>query len=98
MSMGKIIKQLEKEILRQREEEQRIRNEIAAVTSFEFAQQAANALDPTKQRFGFEEYLILLGDLKMLLYAGMPDKLALESVQCGCGAETILKAWRLSKV
>lgn len=35
-----IIKQFEKEVLRQREDEQRILNEIAAVVSFDFAQQA----------------------------------------------------------
>lgn len=41
MAMTEIIKQLEKEILQQREDEQRILNEIAAVVSLDFAQRAA---------------------------------------------------------
>lgn len=98
MAMTEIIKQLEKEILQQREDEQRILNEIAAVVSFDFAQQAAGALDPRKHFYGFEAYLILLDNLKVLLYAGMPDNLALESAQCGYDAKTILTMWRLSKV
>lgn len=98
MAMTEIIKQLEKEILQQREDEQRILNEITAVASLEFAEQAAGALDPKKHLYGFEAYLILLDNLKVLLYAGMPDSLALESVQCGYDAETILAIWRLSKV
>ena len=40
MAMTEIIKQLEKEILQQREDEQRILNEIAAVVSLDFAQRA----------------------------------------------------------
>lgn len=98
MSMETIIRQLEKEVLQQREDEQRILNEIAAVSSLDFAEQAAGALDPRKHLYGFEAYLILLYNLKDLLYAGMPDSLALESVQCGYDAETILTMWRLSKV
>lgn len=98
MAMTEIIKQLEKEILQQREDEQRILNEIAAVASLDFAQRAASVLEPKKHFYGFEAYLILLDNLKVLLYAGMPDDLALESVQCGYDAETILAMWRLSKV
>lgn len=98
MSMETIIRQLEKEVLQQWEDEQRILNEIAAVASLEFAERAAGALDPKKHLYGFEAYLILLDNLKVLLYAGMPDSLALESVQCGYDAETILAIWRLSKV
>ena len=98
MSMETIIRQLEKEVLQQWEDEQRILNEIAAVASLEFAERAAGALDPKKHLYGFEAYLILLDNLKALLYVGMSDSLALESVQCGYDAETILGIRRLSKV
>ena len=98
MAMTEIIKQLEKEILQQRADEQRILSEIAAVASLDFAQRAAGVLDPKKHSYGFEAYLILLDNLEVMLYAGMPDDLALESVQCGYDAETILAMWRLSKV
>lgn len=98
MSMETIIRQLEKEVLQQWEDEQRILNEIAAVASLEFAERAAGALDPKKHLYGFEAYLILLDNLKALLYVGMSDSLALESVQCGYDAETILAILRLSKV
>lgn len=91
------IKQLEKEILQQREEEQRILNETAAAVSLEFAQQAAGVLDSRKHSYGFEAYLILLDNLNILLHAGMPDSLALDSVQSGYDTKTILSMWRLSK-
>ena len=97
MAMTEIIRQLEKEILQQREDEQRILNEIAAVVSLDFAQRAAGVLDPRKHFYSFEAYLILLDNLKVLLYAGMPDDLALESAQCGYDTEKILAIWRLSK-
>lgn len=98
MAMTEIIRQLEKEILQQRADEQQLKNEIAAVASLDFAERAAGVLDPKKHFYGFEAYLILLDNLEVLLYAGMPDDLALESVQCGYDAETILAMWRLSKV
>ena len=97
MAMTEIIRQLEKEILQQRADEQQLKNEIAAVASLEFAERAAGALDPKKHLYGFEAYLILLDNLKVLLYAGMPDDLALESAQCGYDTEKILAIWRLSK-
>lgn len=98
MAMTEIIKWLEKEVSQQRKDEQRILNEIAAAVSLDFAQRAAGVLDPRKHFYSFEAYLILLDNLKELLYAGMPDDLALESVQCGYDAETILAIWRLPKV
>ncbi len=97
MAMTEIIKQLEKEILQQREDEQRILNEIAAVVSFDFAQQAAGALDPKKHLYSFEGYLSLLQMLKTVLYAGMPPNDALDAVQTGWSAEKILEIWRYSQ-
>lgn len=97
MSMSEVIKQLEKEILQQREDERRILDEIAAVASLDFSERAAGILDPKKHLYGFEAYLILLDNLKALLCAGMPESLALESVQCGYGVERILKLWRLQE-
>ena len=41
MAMTEIIKQLEKEILQQRTDEQQLKNEIAVVTTLEFAERAA---------------------------------------------------------
>ena len=97
MSMSEVIKQLEKEILQQREDERRILDEIAAVASLDFSERAAGILDPKKHLYGFEAYLILLDNLKVLLCAGMPESLALESVQCGYGVEKILELWRLQE-
>ena len=72
MAMTEIIKQLEKEILQQREDEQRILNEIAAVASLDFAQRAAGVLDPKKHFYGFEAYLILLDNLEVLFMRVCP--------------------------
>lgn len=94
MAMTEIIKQLEKEFLQQREDEQRILNEIAAVTTLEFAERAAGALDPKKHLYGFEGYLSLLQMLQTVLYAGMPPDDALDAVQTGWSVAKILEAWR----
>lgn len=94
MAMIEIIKQLEKEFLQQRGDEQRILNEIAVVTTLEFAERAAGALDPKKHLYGFEGYLSLLQMLKTVLLAGMPPDDALDAVQTGWGAEKILELWR----
>lgn len=97
MAMTEIIKQLEKEILQQREDEQRILNEIAAVTTLEFAERAAGVLDPKKHLYSFEGYPSLLQMLKTVLYAGMPPDDALDAVQTGWSAEKILEIWRFTQ-
>lgn len=96
MAMAEIIRQIEKEVLQRREEEQRLKDEIAEAASWEFAEQAADELDPRKHRYGFQAYLTLLGSLKTLLCAGMPESMALESVQCGYDTGTILEIWKSS--
>ena len=97
MAMTEIIKQLEKELLRQKTDEQQLKNEIAAGVSLDFAEQAANTLDPKKHLYGFEGYLSLLQMLKTVLYAGMPPNDALDAVQTGWSAEKILEIWRYSQ-
>lgn len=97
MAMTEIIKQLEKEILQQRTDEQQLKNEIAVVASLEFAERAAGTLDPKKHLYGFEGYLSLLQMLKTVLYAGMLPDDALDAVQTGWSAEKILELWWYSQ-
>lgn len=97
MAMTEIIRQLEKEFLRQRADEQQLKNEIAMVASLDFAEQATNALDPKKHLYGFEGYLSLLQMLKTVLYEGMSPDDALDAVQTGWSAEKNLELWRYSK-
>lgn len=97
MSMETIIRQLEKEILQQRTDEQQLKNEIAAVTSLEFTERAAGELNPMKHLYSFEGYLSLLQMLKAVLYAGMPPNVALDAVQTGWSAEKILEIWRFTQ-
>lgn len=97
MAMTEIIKQLEKEILQQRADEQQLKNEIAAVASLEFAERAAGELDPKKHLYSFEGYLSLLQMLKTVLCEGMPPDDALDAVQTGWSSEKILELWRYSQ-
>ncbi len=97
MAMTEIIKQFEKEILQQRTDEQQLKNEIAVVTTLEFAEQAAGALEPGKHLYSFEGYLSLLQKLKTVLYAGMPPGDALDAVQTGWSAEKILEIWKYTQ-
>ena len=97
MNITKYMNQIGKEIRQQREDEQRILNEVAAVASLEFAERAAGVLDPRKYLYGFETYLSLLQNLLETLLAGMPPDDALDAVQTGWSAERILAIWRLSE-
>ena len=84
-----------KQVLNQRAQEQETLCKLAAITSFEFAEQAAEILDPKKHSYSFTTYLVLLENLVKVIDAGMPNCLALELVQTGYSAEVILSFWRL---
>lgn len=94
MSMAEVIKQMEKEVRKQKEDERRLLNEIAKAGTVEFAQRAAGALDPKKHLYSLEGYLSLLQILETLLLAGMLPDDALDAVQTGWSAEKILETWR----
>lgn len=67
--------------------------EIALLSSVEFAEQAADILNQRKHCYGFTGYLRLLKDLVELLTWGIPQNYALESVQTGLTTEIILQIW-----
>jgi hypothetical protein len=94
LSITEIIKSLQKEIGQQRQQEREILGEIAAVETMEFAERAAKELDPTTHAYSFEAYLTLLENLRVLLSAGMPPDLALDSVQAGWDIDKLLYFWR----
>ena len=96
MSVSALVAELEQEIKERRQQEQSTLQIIAAITSPEFAEQAADTLDSKKHAYSFEAYLVLLGRLKELISAGMPNCLALDAVQTCETAETIINAWRLA--
>lgn len=96
MSLTALVAELEREVREWRQQEQNTLQMIATITSPEFAEQAADALDSKKHSYSFEAYLVLLGRLKELISAGMPNCLALDAVQTCETAETIINAWRLA--
>jgi len=59
MSLLEIVKGIEQEV-HQRQQEREILANIAAVTSLEFAEQAAEILDNKKHLYSFTIYLVLL--------------------------------------
>ena len=95
MSIAKIIEAMQREAIQARAEEQATLQDIAQITTLEFAEEAAGVLDPRKHAYPFKAYLILLSNLKELLLAGMPQEYALDSVQTGWGTDSILSVWRL---
>lgn len=96
MSLTALVKELEQEVRTQRKQEHNILQTIAAITSPEFAEQAADTLDSKKHSYSFEAYLVLLGRLQELISAGMPNCLALDAVQTCETAETLINVWRLA--
>lgn len=83
MSLTAIIEKIEEEARHQRKQEQKILEQIAEITSVEYAEQAAEILDSKKHTYSFRAYLTLLERLYTLLQEGMPGCIALESVQTG---------------
>ena len=88
MSLSKLVAAMQEEFIQNREIEQRTLQEIAGITTVEFAEQAAEILDPTKHAYSFE------GNLREVIAAGMPEEYALDAVQTAWNAETILEVWR----
>lgn len=95
MSLSALVAVMQQKAKEQRQQEQNTLQILAAITSPEFAEEAADVLDSKKHSYSFETYLVLLGRLKELISAGMPNCLALDAVQTCETAETIINAWRL---
>lgn len=87
MNIQKIIDAMQTKETQIRKEEQRLLQEIAKITSVEFAEQASNELDPKKHVYDFEQYISMLRTLKNLLAAGVQNCKAIEAVQCGLTEE-----------
>lgn len=94
MSLSELVEAMQEEFTRNRQIEQETLQQIAGITTVEFAEQAAAILDPTKHAYSFEGYLILLQNLREVIAAGMPEEYALDAVQMAWNAETILEVWR----
>lgn len=94
MSLSKLVAAMQEEFIKNREIEQKTLQEIAGITTVEFAEQAAAILDPTKHAYSFEGYLILLQNLREVIAAGIPEEYALDAVQTAWSVETILEVWR----
>lgn len=92
--METFTKRMKKEILQQREDEQRVLNGIAELATFEFAEKTAGVLEAKKHCYHFEGYLSLLQMLATLLLEGVPPDDALDAVQTGWSTEKILERWR----
>lgn len=97
MSLTALVKEMEQEVIKQRQQEQTILQIIAGITSPEFAEQAADTLDSKKHSYSFETYLTLLERLKKLISAGIPNCIAIDIVQTyETDTETIISAWKLA--
>lgn len=94
MSLSKLVEEMQREAIAHRQQEQETLQEIAAITSVEFAEQAAEILDSKKHAYSFETYLELLDRLKTLLLAGMENCIAIDAIQTGYPVERILEMWR----
>lgn len=97
MSLTKLVEEMQRQYKQAKAEEHARLQEIAYITTAEFAEEAAGALDPRKHAYSFGAYLRLLRNLKTLLSAGMPQEMALDSVQTGWDTDRILSIWRMGK-
>ena len=94
MSLSELVAAMQEEFTRNRQIEQETLQQIAGITTVEFAEQAAAILDPAKHAYSFEGYLIILQNLREVLAAGVPEEYALDAVQTAWSAEMILNVWK----
>jgi hypothetical protein len=94
LSLSELVAVMQEEFARNRQIERETLQQIAGITTVEFAEQAAAILDPAKHAYSFEGYLIILQNLREVIAAGMPEEYALDAVQTAWSAETILEVWR----
>lgn len=94
MSLSELVAAMQEEFIRNRQIEQETLQQIAGITTVEFAEQAATILDPAKHVYSFEGYLIILQNLREVLAAGVPEEYALDAVQTAWSVEMILNIWK----
>lgn len=94
MSLSELVAAMQEEFIRNRQIERETLQQIAGITTVEFAEQAAAILDPAKHAYSFEGYLIILQNLREVLAAGVPEEYALDAVQTAWSVEMILNIWK----
>lgn len=94
MSLSNLVAAMQEEFIRNRQIEQETLQQIADITTVDFAEQVATILDPAKHAYSFEGYLIMLQNLREVLAAGVPEEYALDAVQTAWSVETILEVWK----
>lgn len=94
MSLSELVAAMQEEFTRNRQIEQETLQQIAGITTVEFAERAAAILNPAKHAYSFEGYLIILQNLREVLAAGVPEEYALDAVQTAWSVEMILNIWK----
>lgn len=94
MSLSELVAAMQEEFTRNRQIEQETLQQIAGITTVEFAERAAAILNPAKHAYSFEGYLIILQNLREVLAAGVPEEYALDAVQTARSVEMILNIWK----
>lgn len=94
MSLSELVAAMQEEFTRNRQIEQETLQQIAGITTVEFAERAAAILNPAKHAYSFEGYLIILQNLREVLAAGVPEEYALDEVQTAWSVEMILNIWK----
>lgn len=94
MSLTALVELIEEETKQLRKQERELLEQIATITSSDFAEQATKQLDSKTHTYSFRGYLELLQRLLTLLQENMPETTALEAVQTGLEVEQILYIWR----
>lgn len=89
-----ILKAIQKQEAKQRGEERRLLEDIAALADYETAKAAAELYAAEKHAYSFDGYLYQLSKLKAVLNAGIPPDVALEAVDSCLDAETIIKQYK----
>lgn len=92
--LSELVKVLQEQAIRQRQRENELLENIAALTDYETAEAAADIYAAEKHAYSFGGYIYQLEKLQTVLAAGVPAEIALEAADSCIDAQTIIEFYR----
>lgn len=94
MALAELSEAVRQQVIQQREKENELLKNIAALSDYETAETAADIYAAEKHAYSFDGYLYQLLKLQEVLAAGIPADVAIEAVDTCLDADTIIGYYR----
>ena len=94
MALAELSEAVRQQVIQQRQKENELLKNIAALSDYETAEAAADIYAAEKHAYSFDGYLYQLLKLQKVLAAGIPADMAIEAVDTCLDADTIITYYR----